>query len=118
MRYKLKLRLLSDYGVVFFGPGVMDLAERIDRGLSLRQAAQEMGMAYSKAWRIVNEVESAIGVPLLSSQRGGNGGGGSTLTPEGKALMEGYREFVEKATGQCDRLFEECLAGRLPPEEM
>lgn len=112
MRYKLPLRLLSD-NKAFFGPGVMQLAGLIERGLSLRQAAQEMGMAYSKAWRIMNDFEAATGFPLVHRQRGGSGGGGSVLTPKGKRLLGGYREFVERATGQCDRLFAEYILTNL-----
>ncbi len=108
MNYKLTLRLLSD-GKAFFGPGVMCLADHIENGLSLRQAAQEMGMSYSKAWRIVTDFEALAGFPLVRSRRGGSGGGGSDLTPEGKRLLDGYRAFLKKATKQCDRLFEECL---------
>ena len=112
MKYKLTLRLLND-DQPFFGPGVMQLAERIEKGLSLRQAALDMGMAYSKAWRIMNDFETATGFPLVLSQRGGNGGGGSILTSKGKRLLDGYREFLAKATEQCDHLFKECLAGQV-----
>lgn len=121
MRYTMTLRLLQD-GKRFFGPGVVQLAERIENGLSLRQAAQDMGMAYSKAWRIMNDFESATGFPLVHRKRGGSGGGGSTLTPQGQRLLDGYRLFREKAFKQCDRLFAECLGefaqerGSAPPE--
>lgn len=113
MEYTLTLRLVQN-GKRFFGPGVVQLAERIEKGLSLRQAAQDMGMAYSKAWRIMNDFEAAVGFPLVLRKRGGSGGGGSTLTPQGQQLLDGYRQFLEKAGEQCDRLFAECLANITP----
>lgn len=109
MKYKLTLRLLNNEKA-FFGPGVVQLAERIEKGASLRQAAMDMGMAYSKAWRIINEFEEATGFPFVLRQRGGSGGGGSVLTPKGRRLLNCYRQFREKATEQCDRLFDEYLA--------
>ena len=112
MKYKLTLRLMCA-DKAFFGPGVMQLAERIEQGLSLRQAAQDMGMAYSKAWRIMNDFEAATGFPLVFSRRGGSGGGGSILTQEGKRMLGGYRKFLKKTTEQCDRLFKECFAGQM-----
>ena len=113
MRYKLTVRLLEE-DKAFFGPGVVQLAEHVEKGMSLRQAALAMGMAYSKAWRIVTEFQTATGFPLIECQRGGLGGGGSVLTTEGKRLLDGYRDFIKKATDQCDRLYNECLVECMP----
>ena len=88
----------------------MQLAEYVEGGMSLRRAALEMGMAYSKAWRIMTDFEAATGFPLVVGRRGGSGGGGSELTPDGKALLDGYRTFLEKTNRQCDRLFQEFQA--------
>lgn len=110
MHYKMTLRLLEG-GKPFFGPGVMELAEYIEQGLSLRQAAGKMGMAYSKAWRIITEFEDAAGYPLVEMRRGGAGGGGATLTAEGAAFVKNYREFQERTRRFCDGLFQECFDG-------
>lgn len=104
MRCKMTLKLLEG-DQAFFGPGPLRLAELIDGGMSLRQAAIEMGMAYSKAWRVIRDVEAALGFPLIERRRGGPGGGGSALTGEGRRLMENYRRFEETMRGQCDRCF-------------
>ena len=54
MELKLTPRFLQN-GQRFFGPGVAELLERVREHRSLRAAAASMEMAYSKAWRIVNE---------------------------------------------------------------
>ena len=60
-----------------FGPGIADLLERVDQFRSLRKATIDMGMAYSKAWKILKIAEENLGFPLLKSVTGGKGGGGA-----------------------------------------
>ena len=61
-----------------FGHGCVLLLQGIAREHSLNRAAKSMGMAYSKAWRIVNEAEGQLGCKLIER----DGARGSTLTPE------------------------------------
>ena len=79
--------------VKVFGPGIAELLERIDRCESIRTATTEMKIAYSKAWTILRSCEAALGYPLIQRKVGGAGGGGSTLTPEGRSLLERYRRW-------------------------
>ena len=51
--------------MVFFGHGCVLLLQGIAREHSLNRAAKSMGMAYSKAWRIVNEAEGQLGCKLI-----------------------------------------------------
>ena len=53
-----------------FGHGCVLLLQGIAREHSLNRAAKSMGMAYSKAWRIVNEAEGQR--PLISRHLGAN----------------------------------------------
>ena len=50
-----------------FGHGCVLLLQGIAREHSLNRAAKSMGMAYSKAWRIVNEAEGQLGCKLQLS---------------------------------------------------
>ena len=85
LRYNLSCRLFTD--AKCFGPGVAQLLHRVERLHSLRAAAAEMEMAYSKAWTVIKNAENALGFKLLASTTGGRHGGGAALTPEGKALL-------------------------------
>ena len=76
LRLTVTLRLLDGEGQRRFGPGVAALLEEVREKRSLRAAAGSMGMAYSKAWRIVRAAEDALGYKLLSSTIGGRHGGG------------------------------------------
>jgi hypothetical protein len=79
LRLAVTLRLLDGEGQRRFGPGVAALLEEVREKRSLRAAAASMGMAYSKAWRIVRTAEEALGHKLLDSTIGGRHGGGGGL---------------------------------------
>ena len=73
MHYNLSVRLFT--AGKCFGPGLATLLTLVRERHSLRAAAAEMGMAYSKAWRILRDCEQALGFPLLDSTTGGRNGG-------------------------------------------
>ena len=108
LRYNLSCRLFTD--AKCFGPGVAQLLHRVERLRSLRAAALEMEMAYSKAWTVIKNAENALGFKLLASTTGGRHGGGAALTPEGKALLTAYDQFCQELHDCGDRLFAEKFA--------
>lgn len=111
-RVEAALKLFQD-GAKCFGPGIAELMERIDRAHSLRAAAGEMNMAYSKAWTVVGACERALGFALIERETGGRLGGGSRLTEKGRTLLCHYRELqrrLDAAAAQiAGELFEESL---------
>lgn len=58
---RVRIKRKTEEDPAYFGRGVADLLHGIEKYHSLNQAAKEMGMAYSKAWRIVGEAEQALG---------------------------------------------------------
>ncbi|MBQ3935343.1 MAG: LysR family transcriptional regulator [Clostridia bacterium] len=92
-----------------FGPGVAALLEGIRKEGSLRAAAGEMGMAYSKAWTILKTAERELGFPLVESAAGGRTGGGSRLTEKGESLLSRYREYCKKINAYAAELFAEAF---------
>ena len=84
----LSVRLFTDEKC--FGPGVAALLTLVKTCHSLRAAAMEMGMAYSKAWTILKNAEEQLGFKLLLSTTGGKHGGGAQLTEQGEALLAAY----------------------------
>lgn len=112
MQYLLTLKLKNE-GLAFFGPGPAALLELVQQGSSLHQAAGLMNMAYSKAWKIIKRAERELGFALLHRHRGGQGGGGSSLTQEAVVLLANYREFEKRMRIQADILFNECFAEML-----
>ena len=90
-----------------FGTGIAQLLRRVEEHHSLRAAAQSMEMAYSKAWTIVRRCEEGLGFPLLVSTTGGRNGGGATLTPEARAILEVYERYCIRLREAADELFRE-----------
>ena len=48
-----------------FGPGARELLRSVDETGSLSQGAKKMGMSYSKAWRMVGEIEQKRAEAIL-----------------------------------------------------
>ncbi len=107
LRLTVTLRLLDGEGRRRFGPGVAALLEEVREQRSLRAAAASMGMAYSKAWRIVHTAEEALGHKLLDSTIGGRHGGGAALTEEAEALLAAYRALREEVNAFAQERFKE-----------
>ena len=60
----------------FFGPGRVELLQRIEQSGSINKAAKQMGMSYKKAWEMVQSMNSQAGTPFVLTQPGGEKGGG------------------------------------------
>ncbi|MEG1547406.1 MAG: LysR family transcriptional regulator [Clostridia bacterium] len=104
LSYRLAVRIFR--GEKCFGPGLAQLLRKVSISKSLRSASTQMHMAYSKAWRIVKESETALGFALLSSQTGGKNGGGAALTPQADELLAHYDAFLHELGILADELFE------------
>lgn len=104
LKWTMSLRLFTDKKA--FGPGIARLMELTDEYHSLNKAAAEMNMAYSKAWKILNESENALGIRLLERHAGGIRGGGAFLTDDGRQMLEAYKEFSAKAHDAVEQLFD------------
>jgi molybdate transport system regulatory protein len=74
------------------GPGKIALLESIARTGSISGAAREHGMAYTRAWKLVTEVNAAFGEALVETAAGGASGGGAVLTALAEDLIAAYRE--------------------------
>jgi molybdate transport system regulatory protein len=105
---------LQEDGVRMFGPGTHELLRLVDDSGSLNQAAKDMGMSYSKAWRIVREVEQRLGIVLFERQTGGPGGGGSRLTDRGRLLLLRFDAFSREADEALEELFERHFGDLFP----
>ena len=104
----LTVRLFTDQKC--FGPGVAELLHRVDETHSLRAAAAAMEMAYSKAWKIVKNAEECLELRLLDTATGGKRGGGASLTPEARKLLEAYDALCRDLRDRAAERFAEMFA--------
>jgi molybdate transport system regulatory protein len=100
----LSVRFRVDFGVdEAVGPGKIALLEQIARGGSLSQAARDLKMSYRRAWQLLESLNTSFREPVVLTQKGGRGGGGATLTPFGRTLIDSYRAFdarVQELAGE------------------
>ena len=88
-----------------FGRGIADLCLGVRETGSLNAAAKRMGMAYSKAWRIIKETEAALGVQLLDR----DGAHGSTLTEEGNKILDSYEALNSRIASIAEKELRDLL---------
>lgn len=102
---KLSYKVWLDHHGKAFGDGPYELLRQVDKMKSLHQAANQMGMAYSKAWHLIRTLEQRLGFPLLERKVGGPSGGGSKVTLEAKKFMEHYGRFRKDAEKTLQKVF-------------
>lgn len=89
MDYKIKSRIwIEADGNILLGEGRVELLKAIDTEGSLSKAAKSLGMSYKKAWSLIDAVNKRAEQPVTTTNIGGKGGGGATLTPYGKSLVK------------------------------
>lgn len=108
MKSVTRIQITDDNGIKFFGEGPCRLLRCVEKTGSLRAAAMEMEMAYSKASKLLKQAEANLGFSLTTRSAGGKDGGGSVLTPEGSQWLsryEAYRDACVKANQALYRQF-------------
>ncbi|GEM_PF-1700808 len=82
---RLRASLVGRRGLV--GPRQIDYLRAVEAMGSLAAAGRALGITYRTAWLWSREINRRWGSQLLAHVRGGRGGGGARLTPEGKAAL-------------------------------
>ena len=103
---KVAYKIWLDNNGKAFGDGPYELLRRVDKGMSLHRAANQMGMSYSKAWRLVRTLEERLGFALLDRKVGGPSGGGSNVTSRGKDLMNHYGRFRKDVERSLEKIYQ------------
>jgi len=106
----IRIRIFLSDNLLIFGKGVAQLLHQCEMTNSLHKAAKELNMSYSKALLLLNRAEKGFKQQLLERRIGGKDGGGSTLTPFGKRLLDEYlkaeKEICEFAAGRLKQIVE------------
>jgi molybdate transport system regulatory protein len=62
---------------------------------SITAAAKVLGYSYKAVWDGLNAINNLLPRPAILTQTGGRGGGGATLTEEGRRLITTFRRLEE-----------------------
>ena len=114
---KVACKLWLDHNGKAFGEGPLELLKRVEKTNSLHEAAHQMNMSYSKAWKLFQTMEKKLGFSLLDKKIGGRSGGGSQVTPKGKELMKRYERFEKDARRAVDRAYQKHFGNQPRGEE-
>jgi molybdate transport system regulatory protein len=90
-------------GGVRIGPGKVALLEAIAREGSISAAGRALRMSYRRAWELVENLNTGLGAPVVTTSAGGSKGGGTSLTPVGIAVVEHYRAIEAEAAAAAQR---------------
>ena len=101
----IRVRILADSEIAM-GPGKAELLEAIAATGSISAAAREMRMSYRRAWLLVQTMNECFAERLVESAKGGEHGGGASLTPAGAAALTAFRSVSRRA----EELFRPMLA--------
>jgi len=112
---KISYKVWLDNKGKAFGDGPYELLKRVQKTKSLHRAANEMGMSYSKAWRLIHILEERLGFVLLERKAGGKSGGGSKITSMAKGLMEHYEQFQKDVKIALEKIYQKHFRSPLTP---
>ena len=102
---KVKLYLENEQDK-FMGIGVLWLLQKISECGSLRAAALQLGISYSKAFRMVENLEQSLGMAVLSRRKGGMQRSGASLTAFGQEFILLYNAFQKECKALMEDPFE------------
>jgi molybdate transport system regulatory protein len=102
MESRFRLRIGNDRELAL-GPGKVALLEAIQETGSISAAGRKLGMSYRRAWLLVDAMNRAFQLPVITTVTGGREGGGTELTPTGQEVVRRYRRVEALATAVAEK---------------
>jgi molybdate transport system regulatory protein len=87
----------------------VQLLEAIEETGSISAAAERMKVQYRCAWDKLDEMETGLGERLVERHAGGRGGGGTRLTPAGRAYVASFNCFAQGIDEVIAKQFEQAF---------
>lgn len=99
---RLRLRMMLGPNIAI-GPGKADLLQAIADTGSITAAARALAMSYRRTWALADIMNRCFREPVIDTAKGGPSGGGATLTPFGRDVLQRYRHMEAKALRAIER---------------
>ncbi|WP_064609115.1 TOBE domain-containing protein [Photobacterium sp. J15] len=84
------LLTLSENGKIFANPRRIALLKAVQQTGSISQGAKQAGISYKAAFDSIKDMNCRSESPLITSEKGGKGGGGASVTRFGERLIQMY----------------------------
>jgi len=110
---RVKIWMETDDGFSF-GFGLIQILQAIGRAGSIKGAAVDLDRSYRHVWNRIKEAESALRVPLVETQVGGQGTQRSALTPAALTLID---DFLDLKTRMIASLGDQAKSAKAPRDD-
>ena len=107
MKLKSFQLLVGDDGGIIMGHGRMLILESIHRTGSINKTAKELNMSYKSVWSKIKSTQANFGRPVVHATRTH----GTSLTPEGRQLLERYKQLNRQCIQADDGIFNSIFHG-------
>lgn len=111
MIMRMSLWIDNQEGELLFGDGRHQILQAVDKHGSLSAAAEALGMSYRGLWARIRHSEKRLGFALIESHAGRGPSSGTSLTPDGRALMERYSQLLARVQGEAAVAFADVFPG-------
>lgn len=92
--YQIKSRIwIEGKEGVFLGEGRIKILKAIASEGSVSKAAKSLGMSYKKAWNLVDSINKNASIPVIKTNTGGSGGGGTEITEYGLKMILAFENI-------------------------
>lgn len=92
--YQIKSRIwIEGKEGVFLGEGRIQILKAIASEGSVSKAAKSLGMSYKKAWNLVDSINKNASTPVIKTNTGGSGGGGTEITEYGLKMILAFENI-------------------------
>jgi molybdate transport system regulatory protein len=102
---KLKLKssqwIVNEDNNIIIGEGRAEILANIEKTGSINQTAKMMKMSYKAVWSKIKATEKNMNTCIVQADRKE----GSRLSPQGKNLLEKYKQLKAKCVSADDQIF-------------
>ncbi|AXT55891.1 LysR family transcriptional regulator [Aquimarina sp. MMG015] len=106
--YHIKSRIwIEGEKGVFLGEGRIKILKAIKTEGSLSKAAKSLGMSYKKAWNLVDSINKNASTPVVITNTGGSGGGGTEITEYGLKMINAFENINKNCWDFLDQQLKE-----------
>ena len=106
MKLRSSQLLLNNNGEIILAAGRMKILESIDQTGSINKTAKALKMSYKTVWSKIKTTEKNFGKPVVLADKQK----GTTLTPEGRHLLEKYKELKQRCIKADDKIFDDIFS--------
>jgi molybdate transport system regulatory protein len=104
MQIKSRIWIEKD-GEAILGFGRIKLLKKVDETKSISAAAKSLKMSYSKAWKLISDINEHTQKPVIVKNIGGKNGGGTELTPFGKSIITDFETINQNCINYLETEF-------------